>query len=596
MSRLGRIRLAALLATAVVAAAVLPASASGSGPADLVPGADGRISTVTTPAKPLNVISVGRVSLGSKSGGRASLLVPASYPLELSGRTVNVRVSINHRGSASSSATSLGWVERPHAGALKAGDRRKRFGFVHALRLGPLLSQKLRNPARVRSVRVAFSARLFPASSGTGQPVEPNQPIYRGASTQSGLRRAAPDTCSTGPLVFSAGEKVRPSLPVCGAKLRWSIVGQPGRGRVRVDRAAIEFAPADSQLGSDRFRIRGTGSGVKPVLRTIEIRSVRNLTEEVSVRALGDSVTAGFGYFGKTGRPMTLTELIDCRPGATVFNDACSSNSSNRDSGVGTVPSYLPDYGLSRNISWAAQWANEYGITDYRNYAVTGSAPSDWLPGGQFHDTLLSIQTQNPDYIVMTMGANPLLSNVLFGVDNMGCALESDLFGDFRQCVLDAFETVDLDDRLNQLYTSLVSNTTSKIVVMQYHLSIPATAIAYSAVQLEVMGDLLNEIIADEAGQVSSERIAVVTPPRFDVGIDMTPVAPADFSCSWLGFEVDGPSVQSDGSQDELLALHPLSFCEGPAIGPPWVIDGDTGIHPSAAGYSQMAGQMPAPE
>ena len=45
-----------------------------------------------------------------------------------------------------------------------------------------------------------------------------------------------------------------------------------------------------------------------------------------------------------------------------------------------------------------------------------------------------------------------------------------------------------------------------------------------------------------------------------------------------------------------LLALHPLSFCGGPALGPPWVIDGDTGIHPSAAGYSQMAGQMPAPE
>ncbi|HEU4706984.1 MAG TPA: hypothetical protein VFS64_07355 [Solirubrobacterales bacterium] len=28
----------------------------------------------------------------------------------------------------------------------------------------------------------------------------------------------------------------------------------------------------------------------------------------------------------------------------------------------------------------------------------------------------------------------------------------------------------------------------------------------------------------------------------------------------------------------------------------PWVIGGDTGIHPSAAGYTQMASQVPPPE
>jgi hypothetical protein len=40
---------------------------------------------------------------------------------------------------------------------------------------------------------------------------------------------------------------------------------------------------------------------------------------------------------------------------------------------------------------------------------------------------------------------------------------------------------------------------------------------------------------------------------------------------------------------------HPLSFCSGPAKGPPWVISGDTGIHPSAAGYAHMAARVPAP-
>jgi len=53
--------------------------------------------------------------------------------------------------------------------------------------------------------------------------------------------------------------------------------------------------------------------------------------------------------------------------------------------------------------------------------------------------------------------------------------------------------------------------------------------------------------------------------------------------------------VQSTGTQDELEG-HALSFCSGPAGGgKPWVIDGDTGIHPSATGYTQMASQLPAP-
>jgi hypothetical protein len=64
-----------------------------------------------------------------------------------------------------------------------------------------------------------------------------------------------------------------------------------------------------------------------------------------------------------------------------------------------------------------------------------------------------------------------------------------------------------------------------------------------------------------------------------------------------LGYEVDGPSVQSRPTQDELEILHPLSFCVGPNgdASPTWVIGGDTGIHPSATGYTQMASQVPAP-
>ena len=94
---------------------------------------------------------------------------------------------------------------------------------------------------------------------------------------------------------------------------------------------------------------------------------------------------------------------------------------------------------------------------------------------------------------------------------------------------------------------------------------------------------------------MNPQRLQVVTPPHFNVGIDVSPVYPSRFSCSSLGFKVDGPSVQSTPTQDELEILHPLSFCEGPPVGSPWVISGDTGIHPSAAGYTQMASQVPPP-
>ncbi|MDQ2701131.1 MAG: GDSL-type esterase/lipase family protein, partial [Actinomycetota bacterium] len=413
------------------------------------------------------------------------------------------------------------------------------------------------------------------------------------------LRRAGAAVCSSAPLLRMAskpGRIARRALPACGSRLKWTVGSRPEQGRAWVKGNRFIFRQADAQSGADEFELVGRrpGGGQVVARRTVQLRVGPAAASSVSIRAIGDSVTAGFGYYGKTGRPMPITSLPGCKPGATVYNDACSSNSGNT-SNKGSDPGYLSDFGLSRNISWAAQWANEFGITDYGNYAISGSAPVDWLPGGQFDQTRQQIEAVNPDYIVMTMGANPLLSDMLFGVGEMGCAVEADLFGDYRECIESAFASVSLGPRLNALYRQLVDNTTSRIVVMQYHLSIPSSALAYSAAQIELMGQLLNEVIASEANAVSPKRITVVAPPRFDVGIDMSPLYPARYSCSWFGWKVDGPSVQATPSQDFLEVLHPLSFCPGPADGPPWVISGDTGIHPSAAGYRQMASQIPPP-
>jgi lysophospholipase L1-like esterase len=292
---------------------------------------------------------------------------------------------------------------------------------------------------------------------------------------------------------------------------------------------------------------------------------------------------------------MTIGRLPGCRPAAKEFNDACSSNALNFISKPGKVE-YAPDYGLANNVSWAAQWANEHGVTNFKNFAISGSEPADWAPEGEFHKTTAQIEAEDPDYILMTMGANPLLSEMLFGFDNMGCAVYADVFGGYAECVERAFAKVELQAKLKSLYTDLVQNTDATIYLMQYHLSVPSSALAYSATQIAAMGQLLNREIAAVAAQVNPQRLQVVAPPHFNVGIDVSPVFPSNFSCSRLGYEVDGPSVQSTPTQDEFEVLHPLSFCSGPeGGGPPWVISGDTGIHPSATGYTQMAARVPAP-
>ena len=520
-------------------------------------------------------------------GSQWKLLVSMNLPLNLSGTTVHGQVTV-HLPNRNWNGR---WSARVHSGSLRPADRRSFFPFVAGVRipagLGRTLVRKGSTATGKASIRYSEPAVSRQVDRGGGSGV-----------TWKGIRRARPGRCETMSrllLESTATNSRKVPYPVCGRPLNWRVIRDPGSGRVAIGPQNLTYRKLNGQTGADEFEIAGYLHGQLVARQRVQVRVGNQAASGITVVAFGDSVTAGFGYFGATGKPMTIGQLIGCKPGATTLNDACSSNSSNRNSSVGSKPNYLPDFGLSRNISWAAQWANEYGITDYENYAVTGSAPADWLQGGQFHSTLQSIESQNPDYILMTLGANPLLDDVLFNIDTMGCALESDLFGDFRQCVLDAFVSVDLDSNMKQIFTDLVQNSTSQVILMGYPLTIPSSALAYSATQLEMMESLLNEVIASEAESVSTSRITVVTPPRFNVGIDMEPLYESTYSCSFLGYKVDGPSVQSTPTQDELEIDHPLSFCPGPEIGSPWVISGDTGIHPSAAGYFQMASQIPAP-
>ncbi len=526
-------------------------------------------------------------------GTTATLLVPVRYPIQLRGRLLEVAVSLRPPGQRPLRTVTL--HERANAGPLRLPERRRAFTFVHRVGLSPGRSQEVEDWLRGGGrLRVSVRARGHADLDDDGRP-------ELGSSdreTQALHRSTRHRLCSTVPqLRAKPGKRASILLPVCGPRAHWRIDQAPEHGSARIRhgrliyRSAARFRGADSVRLANRAGQSATASA-GPLAAPVQI--VVGQSSGAVVRAIGDSVTAGFGYY-HDGSLMPFEDLLECKPGETAYNDACSSNSANR-SNKGTVVNYAPDYGLANNVSWAAQWSNGHGLTNFKNFAVSGSEPSDWAPGGQFYSTTKQLEAENPDYVLMTVGANPLLSNMLFGTSNIGCALESDILGGFRECIEAAFTAANLRGNLKSLYRELVTKTAATVYLMQYPVSVPAVALTYSATQLAMTSELLNREIASVAGEVSTTRLQPVAPPHFNVGIDISPVYRSEYTCSWLRFRVDGPSVQSEPSQDELEALHPLSFCPGPADGPPWVISGDSGIHPSAAGYAQMASQVPAPE
>jgi lysophospholipase L1-like esterase len=365
------------------------------------------------------------------------------------------------------------------------------------------------------------------------------------------------------------------------------------------------YTPDPLFVGQDAIVVRAEdpdGSAFGALL--IDVRPWR-------MRAIGDSVTAGFGYFGN-GDPMPLDDLLACKP-ATVVTNRCSSNSDAGPNYTGP-PSWNLDFGLSNNVAWPAQFANGWqggghisAPVMFQNRAVTGSAPSDWLPSGLLNGELNAIVAEDPDLIAMTMGANPLLDDLLLTTEGEECSFETTV-AELEACVQTFFNQEDLSTRLQQIYTAVLGAPDAEVVVFEYHLAIPAVNL-FSVWQLETIGNYFNAQIAAAVsatkaavGPAKAARLHLIeaqidpaspsptTLPRFNIGLPPDPPyqtwTPA-FDCGG-GDMVDGHSHQSDPTQTELHVEHPFTFCTGD----PWIIDADSGIHPSRDGYAQFAATL----
>lgn len=539
-------------------------------------------------------VEVGKARLATAPSGQSTLLIPVAYPIEMAGRLARLVVSVNR-----ADGERIGrWALRPrgNAGPLGTPERRKRFTFVHRLDLEPDVVAKMRREGSY--LELVGAANLNPERDA-------GREWYSEDTEQQDvpLATGGAPLCATPPMYRTRpGQPLVLPLPVCNRGARWTIAGKPKHGTARIRAGKLIFRPAKGFRGTASLALAAHNSGgarasILPVMSLAPVQITVGTAGSAVVRAFGDSVTAGFGYYEK-GEPMPFEDLLSCKPGATVYDDACSSNSTVRSNKAKEVE-YSRDFGLANNVSWAAQWANAHGISNYKNYAVSGSEPSDWFGKGQFAETSEKLVEEDPDYVLFTMGANPLLSNMLFGVGNIGCGIWADFFGKFQECIQEEFEEIKLHQNLKTLYTKLVKETHARIFAMQYHLSTPASAL-YGVEQIAEMGNMMNAEIAAVAKEVDpgGKRIVVVSPPHFNVGLSLGQAYPSNYKCEGEFFSsvVDGRSVQAEAAQKEMGDLHPIEFCEQKKGEAPWVINGDTGIHPSATGYAQMASEVPAPK
>lgn len=369
------------------------------------------------------------------------------------------------------------------------------------------------------------------------------------------------------------------------------------------------YRPDDLFVGADTLHIEARDANTRTeTTARIEVRPWR-------MRALGDSATAGFGFLGD-GSEISTEQIAACAP-PTPINNRCSSNS---DGGPGYAgpTSWSGDFGLANDVSWAAQFANDWqggghitAPTMFQNHAVTGSTPAEWLPGGALGGQLQAIVAEDPDLIAFTLGVNPLLSQILEEGGGVECFKNSEDVATLIACLQHFFEEAHVLERLEAIYTALLAAPDAEVVTFQYHLAYPLLAALAEAQPWQVealLGHLNAEIAAAVAGtraalpaaeanrltlveaQVEPDEEDPLKVPRFNIGVppNVNQTWTASFECGAGGFAVDGPSHQSGLTQGTLPSLFESKFCAGT----PWTINADTGIHPNRTGYAQFAGAL----
>ena len=243
-----------------------------------------------------------------------------------------------------------------------------------------------------------------------------------------------------------------------------------------------------------------------------------------SLVAFGDSVTAGFGYRddGTTWAPADIVGRCNLFGPATE----CQAPST---------------------VSWPRLLADRLLPRDWVNSAESGSTPSDWATG-RYRSRLDGLVTRNPTIIGLTLGANPLLSWILFEPAGQGC-LRTPRHTDFLQCLAAQLEKENTRRELGLVFRLALRAGMARVYAFHYHETSPRTARGAGTRVRDALR-LLNDQIDLAAADVQA---------RTPGGARLRVVDPGDFS---------------------------EHGCDSPE---PWVLSTDTCIHPNAAGMREYA-------
>ena len=211
--------------------------------------------------------------------------------------------------------------QRRHAARRR---ERRRFRFVHRIGLNRQLTRRAASGLRFRVEAIGFL--------DANQDGKPELIAGDGEVGTLSLKAKRPRLCSSVPQrrVGRARTAVV-ALPACTMGRRWALIGPPAHGRALVHGGRLIYRAAKGFRGTDSVQLvgappRGTRFKGKRALTPVTVVFKVEPAAKAVVRAMGDSVTAGFGYYD-TGKTMSLLELPECKPGSVTLVDACSSNS-----------------------------------------------------------------------------------------------------------------------------------------------------------------------------------------------------------------------------------------------------------------------------
>jgi hypothetical protein len=260
------------------------------------------------PLHPPATVRVEKVELARTSSGRPALLVAVRYPIQAAGRRLRLGVRVQMEPGTVPLAQVL--AHRLSAGPLRRPERRRTFTFVHEIDLKARIAGGLQKAWREGQVPTAtVEAQSGIDIDGDGKAdirqigiprrVVRLAPPTKGAASASTAPAAGDPFCASIPVieVQPHGHATIP-LPACTQPVRWSVTSGASAGTAHLAADHLTYA-APATPGTATIRLDHATVVVKVVQPWATLTAAGGpSTPGPVVRAMGDSVTAGFGFYG----------------------------------------------------------------------------------------------------------------------------------------------------------------------------------------------------------------------------------------------------------------------------------------------------------